>query len=436
MDIASRLIKNAEVLAVTPARSSVLAIAEAGIRSILTPEVIRRSVSCTDRILTVCGTSYNLEEYKHLYILGVGKCAIDAGIALEHMLGDVITDGVVIDVRPPESLTRIRGLQGTHPFPSTHNITHTRTLLDLAERADAHDLVIAIISGGGSALLCQPKTHTATEEATLIEHLFKSGATIGDLNIVRKHLSYARGGHLAVATSPAKVISLLFSDVPGDDRATIASGPTILDTSTVADAIAICTKHGVERSGFSLSHFFETPKDVGIFERVTNELVLTNTTALEAMQSRAQELGYTAYIRDTKLEGEARDVGVMVASELHVTKPRTVLLYGGETTVTVSGPGKGGRNEELSLGALPLLTENELVLSVASDGRDNTDFAGGIADAHTRVLADEVGIDSSQYLYTNDSYAFFHTLQQGVQVGYTGSNVADLIIGMKHDEIV
>jgi glycerate 2-kinase len=152
------------------------------------------------------------------------------------------------------------------------------------------------------------------------------------------------------------------------------------------------------------------------------------------MVVRARELGYTAKIQETCLEGEARDVAKEIASKLHDAEERTVWLYGGETTVTVSGPGKGGRNEEFALGALLELSDDELYVSLASDGRDNTDFAGGIADVVTKKLAQEQGLDPKDYLYTNDSYSFFHTLRQGVTTGYTGCNVADLVIAMKHGE--
>jgi glycerate-2-kinase len=225
---------------------------------------------------------------------------------------------------------------------------------------------------------------------------------------------------------------MIFSDVPGDDLHTIASAPTLLDESTLEDARRVFDKYGASTS-FSVEHLFETPKDPSKFSRVRNELVVTNKTALEAMRDRAQELGYTAEICDTELQGEARDVAKMIVDRLHSAKERRVYLYGGETTVTISGPGKGGRNEELSAAALPLLQDDELVLSFASDGRDNTDFAGGIADVHTREQAKVRGLQAEDFLFMNDTFSFFHTLQQGVETGYTGANVADLVIAIKHE---
>ncbi|MBP9760090.1 MAG: DUF4147 domain-containing protein [Candidatus Pacebacteria bacterium] len=427
-----RMIKNFDTLATTPGRTSLLTIVEAGLQAIQTPQVIRDAVQLAGDVLTVQGIAYNLHEYENLYVLGVGKCAVDAARELEQLLGERITEGVVVDVRQAEGLRRVRAYQGTHPYSSAQNAEYTRHLLDVAQKAGEHDLVLMIVSGGGSALLCQPETHTAVQEATLVEHLFKGGATIEDLNTVRKHLSKARGGHLATAAYPAEVVVLIFSDVPGNDLHTISSGPTVLDTTTLRDAKAIFEKYHVERCGFSDSHLIETPKVPAMFEHVHNLLVLTNETALTAMRVRAEDLGYTAFIRDTALRGEAREVATLIVEELHTAKPRTVLLYGGETTVTITGPGKGGRNEELALSALSILRNDEILTSVASDGRDNTDLAGGVADSTTRLFAEEQGRKPEDYLYTNDSFSFFHTLQQGIETGYTGANVADLVIAMKH----
>jgi glycerate-2-kinase len=433
MSEGDRIIKNFDTLATTGARHDLLTVVEAGLHAIQTPQVIRNAVHIDGDTLTLAGSGYDVRTYEHFYVLAVGKCSLDAVSTLEDILGERITDGVSIDVRPAPAMRRVRCYEGTHPFPSTHNIEHTAQLLALAEQATERDLVLVIISGGGSALLTQPATHTAVEEATLIEHLFARGATIEHLNTVRKHLSRARGGHLAAAAHPATVVTLLFSDVPGNDIRTIASGPTVRDESTVADARALFETYHVSRCGFSAEHLFETPKAERFFTQVRNELVLTNETALIAMRDEAQRLGYTALIRDTMLRGEARDVGAMIAEELRTVRSRTALLYGGETTVTIKGTGKGGRNEELTLGALPHLDDTSLVLSIASDGRDNSDYAGGVSDVVTRKLAEERECSVQKYLDANDSFSFFHTLQQGVTIGYTGANVADLVVGLKSD---
>lgn len=427
------IIKNFDELATTPARTSLLTIAEAGYRAIETTKVIRDTVALVGDTLTVQGAIYTLSEFENIYVLGVGKCAYDSAVELESLLGDRITDGVVVDVRTDTTLTRIRSHVGSHPYPSEENISHTKELLEIAEKATEHDLVIIIVSGGGSTLLCQPATHTFADETGLVQHLFKAGATIEELNTIRKHLSKARGGHVAAAANPATVIGLLFSDVPGDDMKTIASSPTLLDTSTLEDARAVFSKYQAENSGFSIDHLFETPKDEQIFSRVRNFLILKNGTALDAMKACAESLGYSAEIKETKLQGEAKVVGEELVHALRSARARTVYLYGGETTVTITGPGKGGRNQELSLAALPLIEEDELVVSLASDGRDNTEYAGGIADKYTRGKAEDAHLNPTDFLYTNDSYSFFHTLQQGIKTGYTGANVADLVIAIKHE---
>jgi len=427
------IIKNYNALALTPARTSLLAIAEAAYEAIQTPAVVRAAVSLEGSKLTIQGDTYDLAEYENLYVLGVGKCSIDAAVQLEAILGDRITGGVVVDIRSTDKLARIQALQGTHPYPTSENARHTEKLLKLAAKATEHDLVLVIVSGGGSTLLCQPKTHTCSDEAVLVRHLFKKGATIEELNTVRKHLSKARGGHLAAAAHPATLVALVFSDVPGDNLNTIASAPTALDTSTLEDAKRVFEKYGTEVSSFSSEHLFETPKDPTLFARAHNQLVVTNMTALEAMARRAEELGYRPEICDTKIQGEAREVAANIVKRLHGEKERTVLLYGGETTVTITGPGKGGRNQEFGAAALPLLYDDELVLSFASDGSDNaTGIAGGIADSHTREQAKVRGLNAEDFVFMNDSFSFFHTLQQGVETGYTGANVADLVIAMKH----
>jgi glycerate 2-kinase len=431
-DAGTSIIKNSELLSTTPARAALLSIAEAGYCSIQTPHIIEENLSRTGDILTVAGRTYDLSEYEHVYVLAVGKCSLDAAPVIASILGNRLTKGVCIDVRTGPAPARMQLLEGTHPYASVQNAVHTKTLLEVAEQAGAHDLVLVLVSGGGSALLCQPATHTPRDEAELIRHLFKGGATITELNIVRKHLSKARGGMLAAAAYPAEVATLIFSDVPGDDMAIIASGPTLLDTTTIEDARQVLEKYHADRIGFSPDHLIETPKEKQYFQRVHNVLALTNMVALIAMKAQAEALGYTAFIRDVQMQGDAHAIADLVVTELHTARPRTVLLYGGESTVTITGPGKGGRNQELSLAALETLQDDELLCSLASDGRDYTDHAGGIADVHTRTLARAQGLRPADYLYTNDSFTFFHTLQQGVVTGYTGSNIADLIIGMKH----
>ncbi|NBD74325.1 DUF4147 domain-containing protein [Patescibacteria group bacterium] len=422
-------ISNSEALASTPERAAALAIAEAGLAAIDTRTVIERHVSVGAEGIELAGEFHAWGSYDRLLVAGVGKCALDAAYALEELLGDRIDDGVVVDVRCDSGvLSRIRSCEGTHPYPSAENIGHTRALLTLLESATERDLVLLIVSGGGSTLLCQPKTHTCESEEDLIHALFRCGATIAELNTVRKHLSLARGGGLAAAAHPARLTALIFSDVPGDDLATISSGPTVRDESTIEDARAVLARFSCEGIDLPEDALFETPKDPVRFSTTRNVLALTNRTALEAMAEAARAAGYEAQIVTATLTGDAEVVARNLCSELSEMSPGSVHLYGGETTVEVQGDGDGGRNQHLALAALPCIPPSGLLLTLASDGCDKGAHAGAIADAVTRRAAQQAGCDPEDFRARSDSYTFFHRVHQGLTSGYTGSNVADLSI--------
>lgn len=427
------LIQNKDALATTPARATALAIAEAGLAAIQTPAVVEKTVRLEGDTLFVQNHAIDLRETERLFVVGVGKCSLDAAIAFEAILGDRITDGIVIDVREDTArmLKHIRAFSGTHPLPSDANVANTKALLDLLQGTTEKDVVIAVISGGGSTLLCQPKTHTCQDEAALFAHLTAQGASIQELNTVRKHLSLARGGTMA-AGCRAKLFALIFSDVPGDDISFIASGPTVFDATNMEDARALLEKYHAQDIGFSDTNLLETPKDQALFAHTKNMLVLTGKTALEAMRQQAHELRFEATIVNTQLRGDAEQVAHEIVTTLRGVPSHTVLLYGGETTVAIHGNGKGGRNQHLALAALSDIQESELLLSLASDGHDNSDCAGAIADLYTRERAHEHNLDPYTFLQNNDSYTFFQTLHDGAIVtGLTGSNVSDLIIALK-----
>jgi glycerate-2-kinase len=261
--------------------------------------------------------------------------------------------------------------------------------------------------------------------------LTAQGATIQELNTVRKHLSLARGGNMA-AGCKAKLFALIFSDVPGDDISFIASGPTVFDATSREDARALLEKYHAQEIGFSDVNLLETPKDQTLFANTKNILALTNQTALEAMQQKAQALGFEATIVNTQLKGDAEQVAREIIATLRVAPLHTVLLYGGETTVAIHGNGKGGRNQHLALAALSEIRDGELLLALASDGHDNTDHAGAVADMVTYAHAQEKQLDPSAFLQNSDSYTFFKQLENdAIITGLTGSNVADFIIALK-----
>ena len=424
-------IRNAQTLATTPLRADAIRIAEAGYAAIDTKAVFERAVRIEDDALVVRGARYPLRG-RQIFFVGVGKCAVAAAEAAEKTLGAHLTGGIALDVHNTADgrLSKIEVAVGTHPKPSEQNVAAAKRVVTLLEQQGADTLVLALISGGGSSLLCFHDTAmTCVDEGMLFDALTDKGATIQELNTVRKHISYARGGGLAKAAYPAEVVSLIVSDVPGNNIEYVASGPTVKDTSTVADAEAVLKRYGVSLPPGGM---LETPKDEKYFARVTNMLFLANRSALDAMAAEAARLGYSPQIVTDTMHGEARGVGKEAAAALHAAAAKTVLLYGGETTVTLPpAHGAGGRCQELALAALPHIRENELVLSFASDGHDASPHAGAIADAVTRAHAVEKHASSEDALAAHASYDFFKATGDGLDTGLLESNVSDLLIALK-----
>ncbi len=424
-------ITNYDQLAVTSFRKDALNIVEAGLQAIDTRAAVERSVALTDVGLRVQDTQYSLEGVEHIYVVGIGKSSLDACRALEQVLGDRITEGITIDVREGE-LEYIDSVAGTHPLPSDTNREAAGRIVNMLEQAGENDIVLFVISGGGSALFFQPNELDTAQVRSLTDCLFEAGATIQQINTVRKHISAVKGGQTAELAYPAQLVSLIFSDVPGDDLEFIASGPTVKDGTTEADArdmiarfnLQNCVEKDLEEV------LVETPKDDKYFANSGNHLIVSNKVALNAMAEKADELGYRSDIVTTTMTGEASEVGREVGRKLD-KRTDTVLLYGGETTVTITGEGKGGRNQELVLGALEEIGEDQLVVAVASDGKDNSDHAGAVADTTTRDHAQEKDVDHAEYLENNDSYHFFEKTRDAIVTGDTGANVADLVIAIK-----
>lgn len=419
-------IQNFSELATNELRKVALGIAEAGLEAIDTKEIIKNHVSISFGALRIKDEEIILSSVRRLFVIGIGKCSLDAAFALEDIMGDYIAGGIVIDVKYKEGLKKIVCYTGDHPFPTKRNIDATKNIIELLKDANERDLVLMIVSGGGSALLCQPNNFTCKQESNLVEYLFSQGATIGEINTARKHLSLARGGNLAKYAYPAKVVSLIFSDVPGDDVEIIASGPTVLDNTTIKDA-----KDMLEKYNIAENNFIETPKNPMYFEKVRNILIASNSVALDAMSAKAKEQGFSPQICTNCLIGEAATAGESIVKSLNESPSKSVLLFGGETTVSGGGEGKGGRNQELTLSALRIINEGELVLSLASDGHDNSEVAGAIADTISKQKADEVGLDTKRYLEGHNSYEFFRIINDQIKTGDTGSNVSDLVIAVK-----
>lgn len=425
-------IKNAEELGTTIARKSALLIAEAGLRAIDTETIVRTLVRRDGADVEVGGERFTRDEAKRIFLVCIGKCAIDAGRVLEGILGDRLTAGIVLDVREGTGFATLRAFAGSHPLPSDRNMKASGEVVALLGGMKKDDLVIFVVSGGGSTLLCLPESGTCEEETEVVHTLMKRGATIQETNTVRKHLSRARGGFLAQYAHPARVISLIFSDVPGDSVEFVASGPTVKDTTTLKDAEAVLAKYDVLRTcGIEKCGLIETPKEDQYFENVHNILALSNETALAAMQKMAKELGFDAEVRTSHLTGEASEVGLRIASYLHEAKQGSALLFGGETTVTSEGRGRGGRNLELALSGLRDLRDNELLMAVASDGRDNGTFGGAIGDETTKKAAEKAGLSIEATLTNHDTYPFFEKVGHYLLMEDTGSNVSDLVVALK-----
>ncbi|MBI2025671.1 DUF4147 domain-containing protein, partial [Candidatus Kaiserbacteria bacterium] len=373
---------------------------------------------------------------RNVFYAGIGKCAISAGRAIEKVLGDALAAGIAFDVsvnNPADqqpTASKLETIIGTHPLPSAANILGAKRIIEFLGGKSANDLIIFVISGGGSALLCSPLAPmTCTDESELFGELTARGATIQEMNVVRKRTSSARGGALAVAAYPAEIISLIFSDVPDNDIASVASGPTAPDNSTVADAKSVLVKYGITNSAVT---FIETPKEPKYFERVANVLFLSNRDALSGMRAESARRGYAATIVNDCLVGEAQEIGRAIAEKLHALPQKTALLYAGESTVALDENfGKGGRNQEMALAALEYLNRGELILPFASDGRDNTAHAGAVADEVTRTRAREKSLSAEEHLRAHNSYDFFKSSGDALITGYTGSNVSDLVIALK-----
>ncbi len=411
----------------TPLRRDAIRILEAGLSAVETKAAVARLVSLDGNRLVIAGEPYDLSRVDRLLVVALGKAAFDAGCALEGILGKRIAAGFILDVRGGR-LRHLACRVGTHPFPTQANVDAAGEIAALLRGATEWDLVLMVVSGGGSALLCQPSELSCGDLALLTKTLMAKGATIQEMNVVRKHTSALQGGQLAVLAHPARVVSLIFSDVPGDDLSVVASGPTFLDETTVADAQAVLDKYDLLKAcQLPSCQLKETPKDPELFSHVRNICAVSAGEAVEAMRGEAFRLGYRVRTA-SGVTGEAREVGARLVQEL---QPGEALVASGETTVTLLGTGTGGRNQEVALGAVPHVSEETLLLSCASDGVDNGPVAGAIADIIVKEDAERKKLDPAAFLAANDSFLFFKQAGGHLTTGQTGLNVSDLMIALR-----
>jgi hydroxypyruvate reductase len=400
---------------------------------------------------------FNLDRFKNIYLVGTGKASTLMARAVEEILNGRIKEGVITtkyEHSHPLKYTEI--IEAGHPIPDMNSLRGAKKIMEIVSKAGEEDLIIFVISGGGSSLMVCPFPEISLDDKRKItDILLKSGASIREINAVRKHLSLVKGGRLAKLAFPATVISLILSDVVGDRLDTIASGPFVPDETTFRDAHGILKKYELEdRIPTSIkTHILkgvageveETPKPgERYFERIFNVIVGSNIIALEAVKRKAREMGYNTLLLSSLIEGETNSVASVhtaIAKEILKTgnpvSPPACIISGGETTVVVRGKGKGGRNQEFVLrSAMDIENENYMViLSGGTDGTDGpTDAAGAIADSQTVKRAKEKGIDPEKYLENNDSYNFFKKLDDLLITGPTGTNVMDLRIILVADK--
>lgn len=414
-------VKNIEELATTENRKLALQIAESGLDAINTEKVILDSLKLENNILSIKGEDFDLSKFKRIKVVGFGKASCDAAIALEKVLGKKIDEGVVIGLHKV-TCEYIETFSGTHPRPSDANIEAGKKIYDIANESGEDDLVIAIVSGGGSALLCYPESE-CTQGRQLYDVFLKCGQTITEINTVRKHLSMLKGGGLAKVAYPATIVGLIFSDVPGDRFEDVASGPTYKDRSTMHDAEMIIHEH--ELGNFDL---VETPKDSKYFEKVHNYVLVSNKTAVEAMAVKAKELGLESNIISTEMYDE---VDESLKKLFAAQKDNTVVLAAGEPKLEVKTKGgSGGRSLFMALRAVKekMTDDSSVLIPLASDGMDNCDAAGAIVDKNTIEKVEKLGLNLDDYQARFDAYPIFQKSGDMIMTGATGSNVSDLMI--------
>lgn len=420
------------------AHDVLLACLEAGIEAADPQRVIEERISVADGRLHVDGSTYDLYPYREIIVLGGGNAAAHVARALEDVLGDRLDGGLVVTDDPVDT-ERVTVLPGDHPVPSQRGVDSTRKLLDSAAAAGEETLVLGVITGGGSALMPAPAEDISLadlEDTT--EQLLHSGATIHEINAVRKHLSRLKGGQLAAALAPATTVGLVLSDVVGNDLDVIASGPLVPDTSTFADALAVLDRFDLgvstavrERLESGVDGTIpETPKPGDpAFERVTTHVIADGLTALDAASEVAAERGYDPLILSSRIEGEAREVGTVhagIANEALASgqpvEPPAILLSGGETTVSVEGSGSGGPNHEFAVAAALGLDGDSVVAGVDSDGIDGaSDAAGAILDREAIDVH-----EARRALDENDTGSYLAARDAQIVTGPTGTNVNDL----------
>ncbi len=431
-------------------RETVRKIFMEGVRSVLPEKLITGNMRLRDSFLTVGYHQIDLGSIRNIYVIGAGKAGGAMGHYVEAVLGDRITSGqIVVKYGHACKLKKIKVTEAGHPIPDSNSFRAADEIIGIARKAEVSDLVICLISGGGSALLTDLPEGLLPEELYIVNNLLtKCGASINEINSVRKHLSGIKGGQLARIVHPARLLTLIISDVIGNPLDVIASGPTVPDTSTFEDAVSVIEKYrlatditvGVMKflNDGRLGYRPETPKPGDpVFSGQLNFLCGTNRIALEAAKKYAEQALLNAFIVDDSMQGDVESAAELIFNKAvecsenkEIAKP-ACLIFGGETTVRVAEGGMGGRNQHLALSVAVRLRNRPgiTVLSAGTDGTDGpTEAAGAVVDSDTLRQAEKLMIDPDKYLAACDSYNFFKKTGGHIITGPTFTNVMDLTI--------
>lgn len=432
-------------------KSDARAIFDAGLKAVDPINAVKNHFKRDGNTLIVQHKEYDIAAYENIYVIGMGKAAAAMAKAVEEILGDQLTGGIVnVKYGHIVPLSKIKTNEAAHPVPDNAGLKGSQEIIRLLNETTENDLIICLISGGGSALLPLPAGNlTLEDKQSITKSLLECGADIHEINSIRKQISGVKGGRLAEHIYPSTLISLILSDVIGDDLDVIASGPTVPDTHTFHDCRNIIQKYKLDqRVPTGVIEYIEkgcsgevedTPKaDSPIFKLTQNTIVGSNILAVSAAKEKAEALGYNSLILSTFIHGETEEVAKVhtaIAKEIAssgnpINKPACI-ISGGETTVTIEGKGKGGRNQEFVLAAAIDIVglDNTIIISGGTDGNDGpTDAAGAIADGTTISRAEKLGLNAYQYLCENDSYNFFKPLGDLLITGPTNTNVMDLRI--------
>lgn len=426
-----------------PRGEAVARILAAAVNAVEPGEAIRRSVRRDGNKLLVRGEALDLSAYRRVVIISIGKAAAGMAAGLAEILGDRLDQGLIVakhGARPPSD--RFGVVRGGHPLPDRSSLLAGKRVLELAATLGRDDLLICLISGGGSALVTAPEEGLSLHDLqSLTRRLLASGASVDEINTLRRPLDRVKGGGLARAANDARLVTLIISDVVGNPLEAIASGPTVPNPTTHADALAVLEKYqlaeGVPAAILSIlnrsDRTLSAPTTPG-----SAHIIASNLDALQAALVQAEAEGFHPYLLRADLQGEARDAGVELADALRwearhgePIPPPACLVAGGETTVTLHGKRPGGRNTELALAATIALADfpDVMLITLASDGEDgSTDAAGAVVTGATFRRARTLGLDPSGALNRNDSYRFFAALDDLLKPGPTGTNVNDVAL--------